>query len=586
MLRRITLYTFLVIVFILAANPVLIAQESTLYPYVNIEEEELELEVGEAEKIEAVLIDSNDVEIDTTFVWAVVPDTLGTINDISGVFQAENPGEGYVFAAFGSSTDSIHVVVSDSSDDEPGDYPKLKINPNHQKVTMGDTVQFTAVYVSGEESETDTAASWSVEPDSLASIDSNGVFTALSAGEVTVTAVLDSLTVSAEVEIEDSSDGDDGDDDGENFNKIVILPKDTVVTLGSQVQFNAFYSNENGDPGSPVDTALVWELKGMPIGTLSSGGLLTADSVGFAVVKASLDENTYGSSFVIVNSEEEDSTGGNSITITKSSPNPQGYSKMKELSEGEIWTIGGLPHPMNVLNGGKVYFPNGSLEEDIRIHMDLPKFAKDDTGAAFGHDGVVSGVEFQVFVNDTLVEPYYFETPLIVGLVYKRGLLKKLNIEPESLSLYFVQSAGDSLVYDSAGINYTTLDLSSNRIFSSVAHFSTLAVKGKSGVTVGTDKKETVTPTDYTLYQNYPNPFNPTTNISYYLPQQGKVRLTVYNILGKEVKRLVNQIKSSGRHTVAWDGTNNNGEKVSSGLYLYQLSSENFVRTKKMLLLK
>jgi hypothetical protein len=243
---------------------------------------------------------------------------------------------------------------------------------------------------------------------------------------------------------------------------------------------------------------------------------------------------------------------------------------------------------MNVLNGGKVYFPEGSLKEDIRIHMQIPQFFNDEPDSLeFGENGVVSGVNFQVYVDDTLQEPYYFETPIIAGLVYKRGLLRNLNIDPQTLGLYFMVQNGDSLEFDSTGIEYTTLDLTRNRIFSTVAHFSTLAVKGKEGSLVNVDDKpELSTPNGYKLSQNYPNPFNPSTRISYYLPEKGKVKLTVYNILGKEVKTLVNKVKQKGKYTVTWDGTNSKGNKVSAGVYLYQLRSKDFIRAKKMILVK
>jgi hypothetical protein len=408
-------------------------------------------------------------------------------------------------------------------------------------------------------------------------------------GEGVLSAVLDSLNASVEIEIEDSTDGDDDGDEGEEFeNHLVVMPSDTSVMLGSSVQYSAYHTNEVGDVTEQVDSNLTWQLEGMPVGDLSSDGLLTTDSIGFALVKASLDEDTFGSAFVIVRDSTTDTTGNNSITITKSSPNPQGYSTMRKLTEGEEWTIGGLPHPMNVLNGGKVYFPEGSLKEDIRIHMQIPQFFNDGPDSLeFGENGVVSGVNFQVYVDDTLQEPYYFETPIIAGLVYKRGLLRNLNIDPQTLGLYFMVQNGDSLEFDSTGIEYTTLDLTRNRIFSTVAHFSTLAVKGKEGSLVNVDDKpELSTPNGYKLSQNYPNPFNPSTRISYYLPEKGKVKLTVYNILGKEVKTLVNKVKQKGKYTVTWDGTNSKGNKVSAGVYLYQLRSKDFIRAKKMILVK
>jgi len=90
----------------------------------------------------------------------------------------------------------------------------------------------------------------------------------------------------------------------------------------------------------------------------------------------------------------------------------------------------------------------------------------------------------------------------------------------------------------------------------------------------------------FVLYQNYPNPFNPTTAISYQLAATSSVTLGVYDVLGREVKTLVHGVGQPGVYSVQWDGTNERGDAASSGIYLYQLRTGNFVMTKKMLLIK
>jgi len=87
--------------------------------------------------------------------------------------------------------------------------------------------------------------------------------------------------------------------------------------------------------------------------------------------------------------------------------------------------------------------------------------------------------------------------------------------------------------------------------------------------------------TDFKLEQNYPNPFNPTTSIKYSLPEQEFISLKIFDILGKEVATLVNEIKPSGNYEVQFDASN-----LSSGVYFYQLRAGNFTETKKMLLAK
>jgi parallel beta-helix repeat protein len=101
-------------------------------------------------------------------------------------------------------------------------------------------------------------------------------------------------------------------------------------------------------------------------------------------------------------------------------------------------------------------------------------------------------------------------------------------------------------------------------------------------------------PNQFHLYQNYPNPFNPQTRIKYELPHSGKVVLKVYNIVGEEICTLVDEVKPAGSFEVLWDGRDNTGYLVASGVYLYRIeaqdpsasSGQGFVQTKKMLLLQ
>jgi hypothetical protein len=88
------------------------------------------------------------------------------------------------------------------------------------------------------------------------------------------------------------------------------------------------------------------------------------------------------------------------------------------------------------------------------------------------------------------------------------------------------------------------------------------------------------------LLQNYPNPFNPLTTIRYDLPDDGFVNVTIYDMMGRTVKILVNEQQSAGVKSVQWDATDSFGKPVSAGVYLYQIKAGEFVQTKKMVLLK
>jgi 6-phosphogluconolactonase (cycloisomerase 2 family) len=101
------------------------------------------------------------------------------------------------------------------------------------------------------------------------------------------------------------------------------------------------------------------------------------------------------------------------------------------------------------------------------------------------------------------------------------------------------------------------------------------------------DVSTTAVPHDYALYQNVPNPFNPQTAIFYKLTQPETVQLSIYNLLGQEVRQLQNEELPAGVHSVVWDGTNKSGVAVASGVYIYTLRiGDDFVRSRKMLLLR
>lgn len=97
---------------------------------------------------------------------------------------------------------------------------------------------------------------------------------------------------------------------------------------------------------------------------------------------------------------------------------------------------------------------------------------------------------------------------------------------------------------------------------------------------------ETGLPITFSLGQNYPNPFNPVTTLQYDLPENSFVNITIYDLLGREVRTLVKQSQEAGFKTVLWNATNDNGKPVSAGVYLYQIQAGEFIQTRKMILLR
>ncbi len=120
--------------------------------------------------------------------------------------------------------------------------------------------------------------------------------------------------------------------------------------------------------------------------------------------------------------------------------------------------------------------------------------------------------------------------------------------------------------------------------FRGTVYFDQLEIR-KNGVTDVQNNSGTI-PSEFTMSQNYPNPFNPSTVITYALPKSSSVKLTIYDMLGREVKTLVNSEQNAGTYNVQWNGDNNNGSKVSSGTYIYLIKTGEYQQAKKMILLK
>jgi hypothetical protein len=93
-------------------------------------------------------------------------------------------------------------------------------------------------------------------------------------------------------------------------------------------------------------------------------------------------------------------------------------------------------------------------------------------------------------------------------------------------------------------------------------------------------------PKDYKLYDNFPNPFNPSTKIAFELPKASRVKVVIYDIVGREVTQVEDADYPAGYTELTWNGTNRNGSLVSSGVYFYRASSEKWSKVKKMMLLK
>ena len=158
-----------------------------------------------------------------------------------------------------------------------------------------------------------------------------------------------------------------------------------------------------------------------------------------------------------------------------------------------------------------------------------------------------------------------------------------LKVTMDNKLEYFIFTSTDN------GETWIKVDSAANNsILSLAANSSNLYAGSSSGVVYQPVSKitsvkspETALPAEFHLYQNYPNPFNPSTTIKYEISAESKVKLVIYNILGEKVAELVNAFQKPGEYSVNW-----NAKDFASGVYFYRLTSNSFIQSKKLLLLK
>jgi hypothetical protein len=135
-------------------------------------------------------------------------------------------------------------------------------------------------------------------------------------------------------------------------------------------------------------------------------------------------------------------------------------------------------------------------------------------------------------------------------------------------------------------LTYEDMNCEAAGNYDSTAYALVLGVCNYIGLDLSQIENEASMPGSYYLLQNYPNPFNPITTLHYDLPENSFVNITIYDMLGRKIKTLINETQDASYRSIIWDATDNNGEPVSAGIYLYQIQAGEYMQTKKMVLLK
>ncbi|MCY1720458.1 T9SS type A sorting domain-containing protein [Prolixibacteraceae bacterium Z1-6] len=540
--------------------------------------------------VAAVYKNSKGQISDVNITWHVKPSYLGKVN-INGTLTTNHQGEGYLIANYRGIKDSVKLVVTESPGNnvkgKKGDYPKVEIVPGNIKVEVGDPVELYGFYMNSKDKKADTTITWLIEPKELGAFPdpTHSIFHAGNkTGKGIIIAQLGDIADTAKIEVYESKWKKDQREKisqyniGTNGQQLTIAPNDQTVYKGADpIQYLATYKI---DGTKQRGTKFKWSVSDPNIATINSDGLLTlVGKTGMTLVTAECNNMIKSAELLVIDSMTDSKI--NNIWIHRVLPNGKEL-QVKTVKEGESYKISGLPYPLNILNGGMIHFPVGCINEDIVIYIFIPEeYATIDnrnTNVSFS-DEIVAGIKFSVkpVGSDNIVEPYWFNIPIELKLVYKQELLDSLNLVPQNLNVFFANKTGFTKVNDKT----TTIDTAGHRIYASIAHFSTIVVKESKAFT-----SLPITPSSEHLLYIYPNPFNSSSTIQFSLANAGKVNITIYNIFGQPVQILANGEYSEGLHMVSWQGNDFNGSPAPSGMYLCRFIKDGEVSQVKRIILK
>ena len=184
----------------------------------------------------------------------------------------------------------------------------------------------------------------------------------------------------------------------------------------------------------------------------------------------------------------------------------------------------------------------------------------------------------------------------LIAAAADEGIHIKWNISPEVDFQYFILDKSSALNFtEYEAINtidtaYIDGEYEINQTYyyrlSTVDHAGNISEYSETVEATVLSIDGDLIPVEFALRQNYPNPFNPITTLRYDLPENSLVNITIYDMLGRQVKTLINQTQDAGYKSVIWDATNDYGKPVTAGVYIYQIQAVGFIQTKKMVLLK
>ncbi len=203
------------------------------------------------------------------------------------------------------------------------------------------------------------------------------------------------------------------------------------------------------------------------------------------------------------------------------------------------------------------------------------------------YNGPVRGIEFEIKYDPDLVKVMSpslvnFQENVMVSYTQKEaGVLKILAADLQGGSIEAMDKTYLTLPVEFIGNERDIANVSLDGIYLAGADGSLIETVARTNAS-----EVKVIPGEFALHQNFPNPFNPSTEIRFDLPEAGKVNLAIYNLMGQKIRTLSSGEMTPGYHSIVWDGTNDLGSQVATGMYFYAIQTSEFQATKKMLFMK
>lgn len=203
------------------------------------------------------------------------------------------------------------------------------------------------------------------------------------------------------------------------------------------------------------------------------------------------------------------------------------------------------------------------------------------------YNGPVRGIEFEIKYDPALVKVMSpslvnFQENVMVSYTQKEaGVLKILAANLQGGSIEAMDKTYLTLPVEFIGNERDIANVSLDGIYLAGADGSLIETVARTNAS-----EVKVIPGEFALHQNFPNPFNPSTEIRFDLPEAGKVNLAIYNLMGQKIRTLSSGEMTPGYHAIVWDGTNDLGSQVATGMYFYAIQTSEFQATKKMLFMK